>query len=84
MKTNNIYEAELTPELKIQILDTIKARQRDQLMAEYVAKNLIKAPIKVGFKKAELRMDGTEINPEMLPSIGSGPIEILLFANTQE
>ena len=83
MKNNNIYETELTPELKIQILDTIKARQRDQLMAEYVAKNLIKTPIKVGFKKAQLRMDGTQINPEMIPSIGNGPIEILLFTNTQ-
>ncbi len=83
MKNNNIYEAELTPELKIQILDTIKARERDQLMATYMAKNLIKTPIKVGFKKAQLRMDGTQINPEMVPSIGNGPIEILLFTNTQ-
>jgi protein-disulfide isomerase len=83
MKNNNIYEADLTPELKLQIIDTIKARQRDQLMAEYVAKNLIKAPIQVGFKKAQLRMDGTQINPEMVPSIGNGPIEILLFTNTQ-
>jgi protein-disulfide isomerase len=48
-----------------------------------VAKNLIKTPIQVGFKKAQLRMDGTQINPEMVPSIGNGPIEILLFTNTQ-
>jgi protein-disulfide isomerase len=82
-KNNNIYESELTPEMKAQVLDTIKARKRDQLMAEYVAKNLIKGPIKVGFKKAQLRMDGTQINPEMVPSKGSGPIEIVLFSSTQ-
>jgi protein-disulfide isomerase len=82
-KNNNIYESDLTPEMKLQVLDTIKARKRDQLMAEYVAKNLIKTPIKVGFKKAQLRMDGLQINPDMVPSIGTGPIEILLFTNTQ-
>ncbi len=82
-KNNNIYEADLTPEMKLQVLDTIKARERDLLMSQYVAKNMTKAPIKVGFKKAQLRMDGIQVSPEMVPSKGQGPIEVLIFSNTQ-
>lgn len=82
-KNNNIYEQELTPEMKAQVLDAMKARKRDTVIADYVAKNIIKNPVHIGFKKAQLRMDGTEINPEMVPHKGKGPIEIILFSNIQ-
>ncbi len=83
-KNNNIYDSELTPEMKAQVLDAMKARKRDALIADYVAKNILKdQPIQVGFKKAQLRMQGTDINADMVPHKGNGPIEIVLFSNIQ-
>lgn len=79
---NNITEKELTEELKAQLKDTIQARRRDQLTAEYVAKNIVKTPIKVSFSKPTMKIDLPSVG-DAAPHKGTGPIEIALFSYLQ-
>ncbi|MBY0315424.1 MAG: thioredoxin domain-containing protein [Bdellovibrionales bacterium] len=79
---NNITEKELTEELKAQLKDTIQARQRDQMTAEYVAKNIVKGPISVGFEKPSLKIELPKVG-DAAPHKGTGPIEIALFSYPQ-
>jgi len=81
-KKNNISEAELTPELHAQLKDILKGRQRDRMITEYVAKNLLKTPVRVGFAKPAIKIDLPPVG-EAAPHKGQGPIEITLFSYLQ-
>lgn len=81
-KNNNIVETEITDELKAQLKDTILARRRDQVTADYVAQNLMKEPIRISFNKPVLRMDLPKVG-DLAPHKGDGPIEIALFSYLQ-
>lgn len=78
-KKNNLSEKDLTDDLRAQIKDTIMAHQREEKIADYVAKHLISDPIHIAFLKPTMTM--ANVRPDKsVPSKGSGPINVLLFS----
>jgi len=75
---NNITEKELTEEMTAQLKDVIRGRRRDQLIVEYVGKNLLKSPIHVGFKETNVMMPTPKVDA-FAPSKGTGPIDITVL-----
>lgn len=78
-KKNNISDKELTEKLALQIKDTIVSHQREKLINEYVAKNIVKDPIKIAFRKPMMTVSLPSVSSEA-PHLGEGPITVILLS----
>lgn len=78
-KKNNISEKELTEKLALQIKDTIVSHQREKMINEYVAKNIVKSPIKVAFRKPMMTVSLPQVSSDA-PHAGEGPITVILLS----
>ncbi len=79
IKKNNISEKELTEALRVQIKDTIKSKERDYKINQFVGKNLIKEPIRVSFYKPTMKLSLGEVDSRA-PHYGQGPISIMILS----
>lgn len=79
---NNISEKELDEETQAKLKDIIMGRRREQLIIDYVAKNVITQSIHVGFRESRVQMTVPELE-KIAPVIGSGPINITLLSQFQ-
>jgi protein-disulfide isomerase len=75
---NFLTEKELTEELRAQIKDTILSLRRDKIVNSYVGENLVKTPIRVAFRKPEMRLAMPEM-ASSVPQAGQGPINVFIF-----
>ncbi len=71
--------SELTEEIKPRFLDALKMRKQQQLIEEYVAKNIMKGPMKVAFSEPQTKI---KLNDSWRPVAGyaDAPISIVAFS----
>lgn len=77
---NNLSEAELTPEMLIRLKDIVISRTREQKITDYVAKNLLKGPVSVGFDKPQIIVENLELS-DAVPFQGKGKVNLTIFSN---
>ena len=64
-----ISEADLKPDMMKRLTEVVKQRERDKVIEKHIAKNLVKKPIKIGFREPKYEIK-TPVAGEKVPSWG--------------
>lgn len=79
-KNKGIAESDLNEKLLARLTDIVKQNDRDKKIAAYVAKNLIKSPIKVAFPGAKLKISAPDLAGEV-PQWGAKGPELMFIGH---
>lgn len=77
---NNIDESQLDEKMIARLKDILISKTREKKINEFVAKNLIKAPISTALNKPQVVIEGLELS-DAVPFQGTGKLNLTLFSS---